>query len=65
MVKKDGVEGFKLVDFDWSGRIDQVRYPMNVYRGSRLWRPPGAEDGELIQAEHDIEMLHAIFSGTP
>ena len=33
MVKKDGSQGFKLVDFDWSGRIDEVRYPMNVYRG--------------------------------
>jgi RIO1 family len=27
MVKK----GFKLVDFDWSGRIGEVRYPMNIY----------------------------------
>jgi RIO-like serine/threonine protein kinase len=25
MMKKDGNQGFKLVDFDW--------YPMNVYRG--------------------------------
>ena len=63
MVKKDGAEGFKLVDFDWSGRINHVRYPMNIYWGSRLWRPPGVEDGELIEAEHDIKMLHAMFSG--
>jgi thiamine kinase-like enzyme len=31
MVKKDGGQGFKLVDFDWSGRIGEVQYPMNVY----------------------------------
>jgi len=24
MVKKDGNQGFKLVDFDWSGRIGNV-----------------------------------------
>jgi len=61
MVKKNGALGFKLVDFDWSGRIGQVRYPMNVYRGPRLWRPLEAEDGRLIKADHDIEMLNALF----
>ena len=59
MVRKDGVQGFKLVDFDWSGTIGQVRYPMNVYRGPRLWRPPEVEDGQLIKADHDIDMLKA------
>jgi len=62
MVKRDGLPGFKLVDFDWSGKIGEVRYPMNVYRSSRLWRPHGAEDGELIKADHDIEMLKHLFS---
>jgi hypothetical protein len=61
MVKKDGVQGFKFVDFDWSGRIGDVRYPTNVYRGPRLWRPSDAEDGRLIKADH-IEMLNALFS---
>lgn len=60
MVKKDGTQGFKLVDFDWSGKIGQAQYPMNVYRGPRLWRPTGVEDGELIKADHDIEMLTAL-----
>jgi serine/threonine protein kinase len=60
MVKKDGNQGFKLVDFDWSGRIGEVRYPMNVYRGQRLWRPHGAEDGKLIKADHDIDMLNTM-----
>ena len=33
---------------------------MNVYRDSRLWRPLEAEDGQLIKADHDIEMLNAL-----
>ncbi|KAG2084900.1 hypothetical protein BD769DRAFT_1374621, partial [Suillus cothurnatus] len=61
MVKKDRSPGFMLVDFDWSGIIGQIRYPMNVYRGHRLWRPDGAEDGRLVMAEHDMEMLYAMF----
>ncbi|KAG1731694.1 hypothetical protein EDB19DRAFT_2007418 [Suillus lakei] len=65
MVKRTCDPGFKLIDFDWSGEIGRVRYPMNVYRGDRLWRPDGAKDGELIMAEHDIEMLHAMFPGVP
>ncbi|KAG2116464.1 uncharacterized protein F5147DRAFT_568096, partial [Suillus discolor] len=61
IVKKDCSPGFMLVDFDWSGTIGETRYPMNVYQGERLWRPDGAEDGQLILAEHDMQMLHAIF----
>ncbi|KAG2125665.1 hypothetical protein DEU56DRAFT_715527, partial [Suillus clintonianus] len=57
MVKRDRSTGFKLVDFDWSGKIGEIRYPMNVYRGGRLWRPDGADDGQLILAEHDVQML--------
>jgi hypothetical protein len=60
MVKRDGTQGFKLVYFDWSGRIGEVQYPMNVYRGQRLWRPHGAEDGKLIKADHDIDMLNTM-----
>jgi hypothetical protein len=61
MVKKDGSPGILLVDFDWSGKIGETRYPMNVYCGKRLWRPAGAKDGQLILAEHDIQMLDAMF----
>ncbi|KAJ8580322.1 hypothetical protein M405DRAFT_778345 [Rhizopogon salebrosus TDB-379] len=61
MVKKDGSPGILFVDFDWSGKIGEIRYPMNVYRGKRLWRPAGAKDGQLILAEHDIQMLDAMF----
>ncbi|KAI0255340.1 hypothetical protein BJV78DRAFT_1350597 [Lactifluus subvellereus] len=49
-----------LVDFDWAGKIGDVRYPMNVYRGPGLWRPDGACDGELITVDHDIQMLERL-----
>ncbi|KAG2072092.1 hypothetical protein BDR04DRAFT_1052092 [Suillus decipiens] len=63
MVKRDCSPGFKLMDFDWSGIIGEVRYPMNVSRGIFLWRPDGAKDGQLILAEHDIQMLEVMFPG--
>ena len=53
---------FMLVDFDWSGVIEEVRYPMNVYKGPDLRRPEGAYDGELILAEHDVDMLNIMFN---
>jgi hypothetical protein len=63
MVRKDGETGFMLVDFDWAGEIGMVRYPMNVNRGDDLWRPDGAQDGELITANHDMQMLeHMLFT---
>jgi hypothetical protein len=52
MVKKDD-----RMDFDWSGKIGEVRYPMNIYRSDCLKRPVEAKDGQLIKAEHDIWML--------
>ncbi|KAI5986002.1 hypothetical protein EDC04DRAFT_2589995 [Pisolithus marmoratus] len=60
MVTKDRL-GWMLVDFDWSGKIEEVRYPMNVNRGLGLRRPEGALDGELILANHDMEMLDYMF----
>ena len=53
--------GFQLVDFNRSERIGKVRYPMNIYQSQHLWKPCSAEDGELIKADPDIEMLKAMF----
>jgi hypothetical protein len=36
MVRKDGTEGLMLFDFEWSGEIGKVRYPMNVGRGPQI-----------------------------
>lgn len=60
MVMQDG-SGFMLLDFDWAGKIGEAKYPMNVYAGPDLWRPEGACDGELIKAEHDLQMMNALF----
>lgn len=61
MVKRDCSPGFKLLDFDWSGIMGEVRYRVHVPRGDGLWRPDGAEYGKLILAEHDTQTLHAMF----
>ena len=61
MVRPDG-KGFMLVDFDWSGEIGEVRYPINIVKGLQLWRPDEAEDGQLITADHDQEMLEYMFA---
>ena len=63
MVRKDGQPGFMLVDFDWAGEIGEVCYPMNMNTDPALGRPPGAYDGEIIKADHDMEMLRKIFVG--
>jgi hypothetical protein len=68
MVRNDGSVGFMLIDFDWAGEIGKVRYPINVNvnlkEDGSVKRPAGAYDGELIKAEHDIEMLHTTFQVT-
>jgi serine/threonine protein kinase len=64
MVQGDG-SGFMLLDFDWAGKIGEAKYPMNVYAGPDLWHPEEACDGELIKAEHDLQMLNALFGCIP
>ncbi|KAG1764729.1 hypothetical protein EDD22DRAFT_441111 [Suillus occidentalis] len=61
MVKRDCSPGFKLVHFDWSGIIGEVRYPVSVPRGDGLCRHDGARCGQLVLAEHDVHSLHAVF----
>jgi serine/threonine protein kinase len=62
MVKKSSpCETFQLVDFDWSGRIGEARYPLDV-NTTTVKRPDAVAGGELIKAEHDIEMLEYIWN---
>ena len=63
MVRKDGQSGFMLVDFDWVGKIGEVCYPMNMNTDPVLGCPPGTYDGEIIKADHDMDMLQNIFVG--
>ncbi|KAF8308850.1 uncharacterized protein EI90DRAFT_3107321, partial [Cantharellus anzutake] len=60
MVRKDGKPGILLVDFDWAGKIEEVRYPMNM-NNVDIKRPEGASDDQLIKAEHDIAMIGYMF----
>jgi len=63
MVREDGERGFILLDFDWAGKIGEIRYPRNVNTAPELglWRPTDAYDGELIKAEHDVAMIERLF----
>ena len=57
MVKKSGLDGsFLLIDFDWSGKNQEVFYPLFVNR-TEVKRPDGVDDGESILSCHDMEML--------
>lgn len=56
LVRMDGNFDFKLLDFDWAGSIDVVRYPMNINRVD-IERPVNASDGELVTVEHDLAMV--------
>ena len=56
MIKNDPDRPVMLVDFVWTGKIGEARYPMNVNRED-VYRPEGAVDNELVLAEHDMLML--------
>jgi serine/threonine protein kinase len=60
MVKRDCTPGIMLVDFDWAGVPEEVRYPMNV-NNEEIKRPSGADDGELILADHDLKMIDYMY----
>ena len=48
----------KLIDFDWSGKVEQVRYP-NYMNPSVIW-PTGVESGKIIKQEHDLYWLRQL-----
>ncbi|KAI9463374.1 hypothetical protein F5148DRAFT_1313294 [Russula earlei] len=60
LVNNNNPSGFMLVDFDWAGKIGEVRYPPNVNRND-IWRPMAVIDGEMILPDHDMQMLGAMF----
>ena len=66
MVKRDGVdkEGLRdiiLVDFDWAGKENTVRYPSNITLNHLdIPRPESVERGGLISSAHDVEMLRLL-----
>ncbi|KAI9434127.1 hypothetical protein F5148DRAFT_1154835 [Russula earlei] len=60
MVNNNNPSEFMLVDFDWAGKIEEVRYPPNVNRDD-IWRPDGVIDGEMVLPQHDMKMLQVMF----
>ncbi|EGN91906.1 hypothetical protein SERLA73DRAFT_118067 [Serpula lacrymans var. lacrymans S7.3] len=48
-----------LIDFDWAGPENQVRYPKGL--SSHVQWPEGARDFQLITRVHDMAMLDAYF----
>lgn len=61
MVENEGQSGFMFLDFDWSGRINEVEYPPNVNMASEMNRPTDVGGGKKIWAEHDMHMLRVMF----
>jgi len=61
MVKNDDPSKFMLLDFDWSGKIGEVKYPPLVNTASELRRPVDAFDGQPVLAQHDLNMLDVMF----
>ena len=53
-------DDIKLIDFDWAGKFGQVRYPSNINRSS-VARPSTVSDGELVNPEHDYNMVDLML----
>jgi serine/threonine protein kinase len=62
MIKKSGFNdgSFMMVDYDSSGVIKQVRYPLDL-NTTTVKRPQGATGGAIVEVEHDLEMLDTIW----
>ena len=58
--KVKGAGSALLLDFDWSGKHGEVRYPGGINR-TTVHRPIGVQGGELIQKEHDRGMIDLLF----
>ena len=51
---------FLVVDYDSCGKMNQVRYPLNL-NTTTVQRPEGATGGAVIEADHDLKMLDHIW----
>ncbi|KAG6374536.1 hypothetical protein JVT61DRAFT_4585 [Boletus reticuloceps] len=57
--KSEGPMKFMFVDLDWSGKVNEARYPSYVNRRS-IVRPEDALRGKHITQRHDIFMLNQL-----
>ena len=58
--KVNGAWSALLLDFDWSGKHGEVRYPGGINR-TTVYRPIEVQGGVLIRMEHDRAMIEHIF----
>ena len=58
MLSADGVF---LIDFDWAGRVDEVRYPLNLSRSVRWAKGAKGFEMKYILMDHDLFMLNQLF----
>lgn len=66
MVQKEGdpAERILLIDFDWAGKIGEVKYPMNVNRAG-IRRHMEVFDGISIDPKHDDYSAEFIMVKRP
>jgi hypothetical protein len=59
MLDSDNV-AIHTIDFDWAGQIGEALYPPGVNTTS-VKRPSGVKGGELIDVQHDLDMVSYLF----
>ena len=52
-------ESIRIVDFDWSGKVGDAKYPLFMNRAEIEW-PDGAWDGQCIEKVHDIYFCNKL-----
>jgi hypothetical protein len=51
-----------LVDFDWSGKAGEARYPVGISFGGKIKWPDGVRPRGLITKDHDMYWLRNLLS---
>ena len=54
-----------LIDFDWAGRVNEARYPLNLSEAVAWPEEAKKLELELILVEHDLTMLKRLFRSSP
>ena len=63
MISKDNKT--YLIDFDWSGREGEARYPLHLSKNVNWPEDPQELELNLIRKDHDFIMLDRLFSSRP
>jgi len=53
-------KNIKLIDFDWAGKVGDVKYPN--FLSPKIGWPAGAEGGKPITAQHDLDMIPNVVN---